>query len=131
MIKKISIIASNSDIFTAYKALNIAVAGATTDAEVNIFFTFEGVNIIHKEMMNNLKLPEGKEHLVEGFEKAKVPKIRELVEMASDLGVKFTLCQMTLDLMNLSIDEFVDGVESGGAVAFLQDASASDVVLTF
>ena len=131
MLKKISIISSNADIFTAYKALNIAVAGATTNAEVSIFCTFEGVKMIHKEMINELELPKGKENLVEGLKEAKAPTINELVEMASDLGVKFILCQMTLDIMNLKIDEFIEGVETAGAVAFLQSASDADVVLTF
>lgn len=130
MLKKVSIIASNSDIFTAYKALNIAVAGATTGADVSIFFTFDGVKMIHKEMMNDLDVPNGKEHLV-GALKEKAPSVKELVEMSNDLGVKFILCQMTLDIMNLSIDEFIDDVEVGGAVTFLQNASDSDVVLTF
>ena len=131
MSKKIAIIASNGDMFSAYKVLNIAVAGATTDAEVCIFFTFEGVNMIHNQKMNELELPTGKEHMVEGFKAAKVPSIPELVEMAQDLGVKFVICQMTLDIMGLTLDQFVDGVESGGAVTFLQFASDSDVTLTF
>ena len=131
MSNKIAIIASNGDMFSAYKVLNIAVAGASTDAEVGIFFTFEGLNMIHKQMMHQLELPKGKEHMVEGFRSANAPSIPELVEMASELGVKFIACQMTLDVMGSTLDEFVDGVESGGAVTYLQFASDSDVMLTF
>lgn len=50
MSKKVAIIASNGGLETAYKVLNIAMAGVATDAEVAIFFTFEGLNIIHKKL---------------------------------------------------------------------------------
>jgi peroxiredoxin family protein len=48
MNKRVAIIASNGGLFNAYKVLNIATAAAATDQEVAIFFTFEGLNLIHK-----------------------------------------------------------------------------------
>jgi len=78
------------------------MAAAASDAEVSIFFTFEGLNLIHKEANQQLALPEGKEYFAEGFKEANVPAIPELVEMAKDLGVKMIACQMTMDVMKLS-----------------------------
>jgi len=49
-----------------------------------------------------------------------VPAIPQLVEMAQELGVKFIACQMTMDVMGLTKDDFVDGIEVGGAVTFLE-----------
>ena len=46
-------------------------------------------------------MPAGKEHFAEGFAKANVSTIPELIEMAQDLGVKFIGCQMTMDVMGL------------------------------
>ncbi|WP_214483726.1 DsrE/DsrF/DrsH-like family protein [Bacillus sp. SM2101] len=131
MSNKVAIIASNGGLFDAYKVFNIATASAATDAEVGIFFTFEGLNLIHKEAHKNLPLPQGKEHFEEGFTAAKVPPIAELVQMAKDLGVKMIACQMTMDVMQLQKEDFVEGIDVGGAVTFLDFAKDANVSLTF
>lgn len=131
MTKKVAIIASNGGLFDAYKVFNIAVAAAATEQEVTIFFTFEGLNLIHKEAHKALPMPEGKEHFQVGFEKANAPSIPELLEMAKDMGVKLIGCQMTMDVMGLSSEDFVDGMEIGGAVTFLDFAKDANVTLSF
>ncbi|EDL63546.1 DsrE/DsrF/DrsH-like family protein [Bacillus sp. SG-1] len=128
---KVAIIASNGGVFDAYKVFNVATAAAASDQEVAIFFTFEGLNLIHKDAYKQLPMPEGKEHFAEGFAKANVPAIPELVEMAQELGVKFIGCQMTMDVMGLEKEAFVDGIEVGGAVTFLEFAKDAEVSLTF
>lgn len=128
---KVAIIAANGGLFDAYKVFNIATAAAATDAEVQIFFTFEGLNLIHKEGHKNLPMPQGKEHFQEGFQKANVPSIEELVKMAQEMGVKFIACQMTMDVMSLEKEHFVEGIDVGGAVTFLTYAKDADVTLTF
>ena len=131
MTKKVAIIASNGSLFDAYKVFNIATAAAASDAEVGIFFTFEGLNLIHKDAHQQLPTPEGREHFKEGFEKANVPSIPELLEMAKELGVKFIACQMTMDVMGLDKDQFVDGIEVGGAASFIAYATDANITLTF
>ncbi len=131
MSNKVAIIASNGGLFDAYKVFNIATAAAATDKEVTIFFTFEGLNLIHKEAMHALPLPAGKEAMAEGFKQAKVPSIPELVEMAQDLGVKMIACQMTMDVMGLTKEAFIDGIEVGGAVTFLEFAKDAAPSLSF
>ncbi|MFJ8260388.1 DsrE/DsrF/DrsH-like family protein [Rummeliibacillus sp. NPDC094406] len=131
MSNKVAIIASNGGLFDAYKVFNIATAAAATEKEVAIFFTFEGLNLIHKEAMKNLPMPAGKEMMAEGFAKANVPSIPELVEMAQDLGVKFIGCQMTMDVMGLTKEDFIDGIEVGGAVTFLEFAKDAAPSLSF
>jgi peroxiredoxin family protein len=128
---KVAIIAANGGLFDAYKVFNIATAAAAKDAEVGIFFTFEGLNLIHKEAYRQLPLPEGKEHFQEGFKEANVPSIEELVSMAQEMGVKLIGCQMTMDVMSLEKEQFVDGIEVGGAVLFLNFAKDANVTLTF
>ena len=49
MSNKVAIIAANGGLFDAYKVFNIATAAAASDKEVAIFFTFEGLNLIHKQ----------------------------------------------------------------------------------
>jgi peroxiredoxin family protein len=131
MSNKVAIIASNGGLFDAYKVVNIATAAAAMDQEVTIFFTFEGLNLIHKEANQHLPMPEGKEHFAEGFAKENVPAIPEMIAMAQEMGVKFIGCQMTMDIMGLEKDAFVDGIDVGGAVTFLEFAKDADVTLTF
>ncbi|VEF47640.1 putative peroxiredoxin DrsE family [Bacillus freudenreichii] len=128
---KVAIISSNGGLFDAYKVFNIATAAAASDAEVGIFFTFEGLNLIHKEGNKQLPIPEGKEHFKEGFAEQNVPSIPELVEMAQEMGVKFIACQMTMDVMGLGKEEFVDGIDVAGAASFIHFASDADMTLTF
>lgn len=128
---KVAIIAANGSLFDAYKVFNIATAWASSNCDVTVFFTFEGINLIHKEANKSLSLPVGKEGLVDGFKKANVPSVPDLVEMAHDLGVKFVACQMTMDIMNLDKNYLVDDVEVGGAVTFLEYANDANVVLSF
>lgn len=129
--KRVAIIASNGGLDSAYKVLNIATAAAATDAEVAIFFTFEGLSIIHKRAESMLTMGPGKEHFVEGFKRANVPTIAELLEIAQESGVKLIACQMTMDVMGLALDDFIEGVEVGGAVTFLDFAYDADVSVTF
>ncbi|MFC7060276.1 DsrE/DsrF/DrsH-like family protein [Halobacillus seohaensis] len=128
---KVAIIASNGSLFDAYKVFNVASAAAASDAEVGIFFTFEGLNLIHKEGHKNLPIPEGKEHFQEGFEKTNVPSIEELLSMAQEMDVKLIACQMTMDVMNLEKDAFVEGIEVGGAASFVEYAKDANMSLTF
>ncbi|AUZ26556.1 DsrE/DsrF/DrsH-like family protein [Bacillus halotolerans] len=131
MSTRVAIIAANGGLFDAYKVFNIATAAAASDQEVSIFFTFEGLNLIHKQVHQELEMPQGKEHFAEGFKKANVPSIPELIEMAQEMGVRFIGCQMTMDVMDLTKEDFVEGIEVGGAVTFLDFAKDADVSLTF
>ncbi|MBP1950920.1 DsrE/DsrF/DrsH-like family protein [Virgibacillus litoralis] len=128
---KVAIIAANGSLFDAYKVFNVATAAAASDEDVGIFFTFEGLNLIHKEGHKNLPLPEGKEHFQEGFEQANVPSIEELVGIAQEMGIKLIACQMTMDVMNLEKDAFIEGIEVGGAASFIDYAKDANITLTF
>ncbi|GGA42891.1 hypothetical protein GCM10007416_14920 [Kroppenstedtia guangzhouensis] len=129
--KRVAIIAGNGALDDAYKILNIASAAAATDAEVSIFFTFEGLNIIHRQNHQHLQMGSGKEHFVQGFKRAHVPSIGEILEIARESGVQMIACQMTMDVMGLKKEELIDGVEVGGAATFLDFAYDADITLTF
>lgn len=131
MSKKVAIIASNGGLFDAYKVFNIATAAAASDAEVEIFFTFDGLNLIHKEGMDNLPIPEGREGLIDGFKAQNTPTIPELIDMSLEMGVKFIACQMTMDVMGLEIDALVEGTEVAGAAKFVHFGTEADLSLSF
>jgi peroxiredoxin family protein len=129
--RKIAILASGGSRDTAYKVLNIATAAASMEMDVIIFFTFAGINLIHKGAYGVLPLPADMAGVEEAFKVHNVPTVPDLVAIAQELGVKLIGCQMTMDLMNLSKDDLVDGVEVGGAATFLASAQDADVTLTF
>ncbi|GAB7388409.1 DsrE/DsrF/DrsH-like family protein [Bacillaceae bacterium] len=129
--KRVAIIASNGGLETAYKVLNIATAAAATDAEVAIFFTFDALAIIHKDAEQMLQLSPGKEHYAEGFKRAGVPTIGELIEVAKESGIRLIGCQMTMDVAGFAQEHFIEGIEVGGAATFLDFAYEADVTVTF
>lgn len=51
--------------------------------------------------------------------------------MAKESGVRLIACQMTVDVMGLKPEDFIDGVEFAGAVNFLDFAYDADVTVTF
>ena len=58
-----------------------------------------------------------------------VASISELRELSQEAGVKFVVCQMTVELFGFSHDDFVSDMEYVGAASFLPVAQTSDVCL--
>jgi peroxiredoxin family protein len=149
-----SIIASKGTLDWAYPPLILATTAAASGMDASIFFTFYGLNIIHRDYERKLKIsPVGNPampmpvpmpsivtvlpgmgpmatHMMKSmFDGKHVASVRELIESAQDLGVKLVACQMTMDVFGYTRDDFIDGVEFGGAAAFLADARKAHVTL--
>jgi peroxiredoxin family protein len=58
-----------------------------------------------------------------------VAPLAELRELSQEAGVKFVVCQMTVELFGFSHDDFVDGMDYVGAASFLPVAREADVTL--
>ncbi|MFZ5825509.1 MAG: DsrE/DsrF/DrsH-like family protein [Bacillota bacterium] len=129
--RKIAIIAAIGTRDAAYKVFNIATAAASMGAEVSIFFTFEGLKLIHKQAYQALELPPAMAGLEGAMKANNLPEIPELVSMAQEMGVNFIACQMTMDLMSIEKEHLVDGIEVGGAASFLAAGFEADITLTF
>jgi len=43
--------------------------------------------------------------------------------------VKMVACQMTVDLFDMNPDDFIDGLEFGGAASFFEFAGDADICL--
>jgi peroxiredoxin family protein len=152
--KKMVIISSKGTLDWAYPPLILATAGAAAGMEVAIFFTFYGLNVIHKDYERMLKVsPVGNPGMpmpvpmpdivtalpgmtsfatgmMKGkFKKKNVAAIRELLDVAVESGVRLIACQMTMDVFEYGEDEFIDGVEFGGAAAALSEARKGHVTL--
>ena len=63
------------------------------------------------------------------MKKHNVQSLGENIEMAQELGVKMVACQMSMDLMGITREELMDGVEFGGVATYLGDAAESRITL--
>ena len=52
-----------------------------------------------------------------------------MIEKASDLGVKFVACTMSMDIMGIERSELFDFVEYGGVATYLGDTTNADLNL--
>jgi peroxiredoxin family protein len=76
----------------------------------------------------------GMEAMATSMMKAKMKKkgvasLAELREVCQEADVKFIACQMTVDLFDFSKEDFIDGIDYGGAATFLKFAGETDVCL--
>jgi len=63
------------------------------------------------------------------FKNKGVAMIEDLRSMCLESGVKLIGCQMTMDVFGFKREEFIDGVEIGGAAMFLEYASGANIQL--
>ncbi len=63
------------------------------------------------------------------FKNKGVATVEQLRDICVESGVKLVGCQMTMDVFGFSKDDFIDGVELGGAATFLEFAAESDIQL--
>ncbi|MBX6378495.1 MAG: DsrE/DsrF/DrsH-like family protein [Clostridia bacterium] len=128
---RVAIIASHGQLDDAYKVLNIATAAAAMGSEVTVFFTFGGLDIIHRERNRSLRVPAELEPALPGFQRANIPSVAELLDIARESGVRLIGCQMTMDALGVKAEDLIDGVEVGGAASFLAFAQEADTTVTF
>ncbi|MFJ9542477.1 DsrE/DsrF/DrsH-like family protein [Streptomyces sp. NPDC101225] len=142
-----AIVASKGTLDWAYPPLILANAAAAVGMDVSVFFTFYGLNIIHKDSARKLKIdPVGNpampmpvpipdiisslpgmvpvaSHMMRSrFAKNNVATIGELLNSAQEADVRLIACQMTVDVFGYRQDDFIDGVEFAGAAAFMARA---------
>jgi len=56
------------------------------------------------------------------IDKAGMPTVEELLEMAQLEGVKLMACKMTMDMMELKREDFIEGVEIQTAEDYIKHA---------
>lgn len=154
--EKMSIVVFSGDLDKALAAFILATTAASMGMEVNMFFTFWGLNVIKKneggikskglmrKMLNFMNRGGSKRLKISKFnmfglgtwmikllmKDVHVPSLDEFIKMAHEMGVKLIPCSTTLGLMGLSEDAFRSEAESvAGAAYFLSEASKSKVTL--
>ncbi|MDH3452404.1 MAG: DsrE/DsrF/DrsH-like family protein [Gammaproteobacteria bacterium] len=154
--KKLALIATKGTLDWAYPPFILASTAAALDYEVHMFFTFYGLQLLKKDLdlkvspLGNPGMPmpmgmdkwfpvagtalPGMETIMTTMMRKKikdkgVASVEELREACLESGVKMIGCQMTIDLFDLSPNDFIDGIEYGGAATFFEFAGESDVNL--
>jgi len=145
----------SDDMDRALASLVIANGAASTGSQVTLFFTFWGLNIIKKvhkpkvekdlmgslfgKMMpdNSRKLKLSKMNMLgmgslmmrKRMLAKHVDSIEDMIRTALENGVRMIACQMSMDVMGISGEELIDGVEIGGVASYLEEAEKSNLNL--
>jgi uncharacterized protein len=98
----------------------LAASAAAMDCEVMIYFTMYGPTLLRRDMIDKIG-PKGE----------RGQPLRYFIEQATGLGVRLLVCQPSLDLNDLRMDELIDGVEMIGGAAFNDLALSADTVISF
>ena len=121
-----------------YPPLLLAINARRLGMEATIFFTFMGLNAIRKGWAKKIKFQmpgfmgaiPGMATMATGMmkkkiDKAGIPAIEDMMDMAQAEGVKFVACKMTVDMMELGEDAFIDGVEIMTAEDYMKLAKSA------
>ena len=154
--KKLALIATKGTLDWAYPPFILASTAAALGYEVQIFFTFYGLNLLKKKV--NLKISPlgnpgmpmpmgmdkwfptlgtalpGMEGMMTSMMKKKmkskgIASVEELRDLCIEADVKLIACQMTVDLLDFEKDDLIDDIELGGAATFFEFAGEADVSL--
>jgi predicted peroxiredoxin len=100
----------------------LATTAAAMDVEVGIYFTVNGPTLLKKGVAESLIVPKHDGHGA---------PLRRFIDQALDMGVKFYVCQPSLDLHGLTQEDLIDGVQMIGGAAFNDMALEADQVICF
>ena len=145
----------SGDLDKTIAAFIMANGAAAMGREVTMFFTFWGLNVLRRpEKVRTRKNPIGRAFgamMPRGTRKlglsrmnflgagAKmirtvmrrngISSLEELMESARSHGVRLVACQMSMEIMGITREELLDGVELGGVATFLGSSEQSDMSL--
>jgi len=135
-------ITSKDTLDGAYPALILGINARRLGMQCKVFYTFMGINVIRIGWADNVKFqPPGFMGAIPGMsaiatwmmkgkiEKANIPALPDLLEMAQLEGVEFVACKMTKDMMGLSTKSFIEGIEIQAAEEFLRYAKDCNICL--
>ena len=143
----------SGDLDKAIASFIMANGAAAMGRPVTMFFTFWGVSLLRRPekvrvkksfigKMFSIMLPRGSKKLglsrmnfggigakmIRAVMKQNgVSSLEELIESARQKGVKFVACQMSMELMGITAEELIDGVELGGVATMLGSTEKSDL----
>ncbi len=129
---KVSIIVSKGSLEGIYPALIMANGARMEGIEANVFFTFFGMDAIHKDRFEDIKVATVgnpglhlatwlggfpgmsalvTRQLMKSMERLDIPPIPEFLEMIADSGAKLYACKASVDMFDLTRDDFIPQLE--------------------
>lgn len=155
ILKGKTMVVFDGDMDKAMAAFIIANGAAAMGSQVTMFFTFWGLNVLRKgqrikvkkgfmEKMFGMMMPRGVDKLKisrmnmagmgtvmmkKVMRKKNVSSLQELMESAMKNGVRIVACTMSMDVMGITKEELVDGIEYAGVASYLGAADEANVNL--
>ena len=151
-IEKVSIIISKGSLEGIYPGLIMANGARAEGIDANLFFTFFGMDAIHRERQNHIKvatvgnpglhLPTwlgsvpGMSWLMTRYMERKmaaldIPSIPEFMEMIGDTGAGLYACKASADLFGWTHSDFIPGVKDIITVGdFYGIAAGGEIIFT-
>lgn len=150
-----TLVVFSGDLDKVLASFIIANGAAAMNRPVTMFFTFWGLNALRKsehvkvkkpliDKLFCLMMPRGSQKLklskmnMAGMGTAMLKKVMNdknvdsletLMKTAMANGVRLVACTMSMDIMGITKDELIDGVEFGGVASYLGDAEEGNVNL--
>lgn len=149
-IEKVSIIVSKGALEDIYPSLIMANGARNEGIEANLFFTFFGMDAIHKQRHDHIKvatvgnpglhiptwaggLPGVSalmtKYMERQIEKLDFPGIAEFVEMIADTGAGLYACQASVDMFGVKREDLIDEVEGIITVGEFYDMAAGGHII--
>lgn len=149
-IEKVSIIISKGSLEEIYPGLIMANGARAEGIDVNLFFTFFGLDAVHKKRQDHVKvatvgnpglhiptwagglpgvstlMTKYMEHQIEELD---IPTIPEFVEMISDTGAGMYACLASVDLFHLTKDDLIDELQDIITVGEFYDMAAGGHII--
>ena len=151
-IEKVSIIISKGSLEGIYPGLIMANGARAEGMEANLFFTFFGLDAIHKQRHDHIKLATVgnpglhlptmlgglpgvstvmTQYMNHKMEQLDIPSIPEFVEMIADTGAGMYACQASVDLFGLEKNDFIEQVQDIITVGeFYEMAAGGQIIFT-
>lgn len=151
-IEKVSIVISKGSLDGIYPGLIMANGARAEGIEANLFFTFFGMDAIHKERHEHIKIATvgnpglhvptmlgglpGVSSVVtkvmnHKMEELDIPSIPEFVEMIADTGAGLYACLASVELFGLSREDFIPQVKDIITVGeFYEIAAGGQIIFT-
>jgi len=151
---RITLLVFSGDLDRVLAALMIATTASSMGMETTLYFTFWGLNALKErrvyagkqvmERMIDLMTPTGPDHMgmsrmnMLGAGTAMLKRMMrdkevltadELLAIARESGARILACSLSMEVMGIRKDELAEGVEVGGAAAYLGEACRSGVTL--
>ena len=126
----------------AYPSLVLGINAARQGMESKVFYSFMGLNLVLQGGAARAKFfPPGVMGAIPGMvslatgmmkkkiDKANIPSLADLQEMAQIEGVELIACKMTVDMMEIDEDKLIEGVVVWTAEDFIKYAKTCEICM--